>query len=98
MYQTAGILRLEKHFSRPKFLSRLRHYHRPPLVMQAVGRLSLNKVMKGNNMSALDQILSIPSIKSEHPRLHSEAVRELEELRKAAQQERAADWRESASA
>ena len=37
-------------------------------------------------MSALEQILSIPSIKFEHPRLYAQAVKELEELRKAAQQ------------
>lgn len=32
----AAALRLEEHFPRPKFLSRLRHYHRPPQVTQTV--------------------------------------------------------------
>jgi hypothetical protein len=36
-------------------------------------------------MSAIERVLSIPSIKAEHPRLYAEAMKELEELRKAAQ-------------
>lgn len=49
MHQTAGILRLEKHFPRQKFLSRPRHYQRPPAAGNANRSAALAQQKEGKH-------------------------------------------------